>query len=344
MKNMLPKWIVLLALMGCMGIPGCTNENTDSFPYLSGPYMGQLLPGEDPELFAPGIVTTGLLTRDIAMTPDGKEMYFCIATAGYRYTTIMVSKEVNGKWTEPEIVSFAKKPEYMFLEPHITQDGKKLLFLTNLPDANDTGEFGDQDIWAVDRMGDSWGEPYNLGEPVNSDGNEFYPSVTNDGTLYFSRADKGTRIHFIYRSKFIDGKYSEPEKLNDKINCGTNRYNTFIAPDESYMIVPAVGMPDSRGGTDYYIVYRDKNDNWSDPINLGDKINTAAALEFSPYVTKDDKYFFFMSARYEVDIDPVLEKITLAKLLKKVNSPENGNGDIYWMKADFIETLRPEGF
>ncbi len=344
MMNNFTKWFILLIILNNMSIVGCSGDKTDSFPVLSGPYLGQRLPSEEPELFAPGIVTTGLITRDIAITPDGKEIYFCTATPGYKYTTIMVSKEIDGKWTEPESAAFARKADYMFLEPHITPDGTKMLFLTNLPDASDSGTHGDQDIWAVDRVGDGWGEPYNLGEPINTDESEFFPSVTNDGTLYFSRAEKSSRLHHIYRSKLVNGIYQESELLPESVNCGTTRYNTFIAPDESYIIVPAVGTSDSRGGADYYIVFRDKNDNWSDPVNLGDKINTDAALEFSPYVTRDGKYFFFTSARNNLKLDPLSDKITVSKLIDLTNSPENGNGDIYWMKADFIEKLRPEGF
>ena len=80
-------------------------ESESSFPNLSGPYLGQPLPDSIPTLFAPGIVSTGMFTRDVAITPDGKEIYFCVAIGNYTYSTILCMKEVDGRWLTPEIVN-----------------------------------------------------------------------------------------------------------------------------------------------------------------------------------------------------------------------------------------------
>jgi Tol biopolymer transport system component len=221
----------------------------------------------------------------------------------------------------------------MFYEPHITPDGKKLLFLSNMP--KEEGEEENQDIWAVDRVGNTWSKPYNLGAPVNSDGSEYYPSTTKDGTLYFTRAEKGSRINNIYRSKLVNGKYQEPEKLGPNVNCGTNRYNAYIDPDERFIIVPATGMEDGFGGTDYYIVFRDKNDTWSKPVNLGEKINSARGAEWSCSLSPDGKYLFFMSSRAA----SIKEEPSYRKFVEMFNKPQNGNSDIYWVKSDFLFKL-----
>ena len=60
---------------------------------------------------------------------------------------------------------------------------------------------GNEDIWVVDRIGKSWGKPYNLGEPICTEDAEFFPSLTNDGTMYFTRQFKGGNTNIIYRSK-----------------------------------------------------------------------------------------------------------------------------------------------
>lgn len=196
----------------------------------------------------------------------------------------------------------------------------------------------------AERKGDWWGEPVNIGAPINSDGGEFFPSVTSDGTLYFTKEDKKTRVNLICRSKLVNGKYSEPEKLGAEVNSGKNQYNAFVAPDESYCIVPVIGRADSKGGTDYYIVYRSKDDKWSQPINLGDKINTVMSQEWSPYVSPDGKYFFFMSVRLNPDNESGKIKLSYNQIKKIHNEPQNGNSDIYWVSASFIETLRPKEF
>lgn len=186
----------------------------------------------------------------------------------------------------------------------------------------------------------AWSKPYNLGSPVNSADEEFFPSVTRDGTIYFTRNKKGSRLSYIYRSRFQDGKYQEPEKLGPEINSSRSQYNAYIAPDESYIIVPTVGREDSYGGTDYYISFRNADDSWMGPVNMGDKINTKRGTEYSPYVSPDGKYFFFMAVRSIDDKVSMTENLTYKKLLEYHNSPQHGSSDIYWVNASFIKDLK----
>lgn len=311
----------------------------EKFPVLKGPYLGQKSPGLEAELFAPGIVSTGLLTRDVAMTPDGKEIYFSAAAANYLFSTILVTREIKGRWTAPEVMPQMNNPKIMNIEPCISPDGKKFFFLSNRPDTSRGETEGDEDIWVMDRIGDTWGAPYNLGEPVNSEHAEFFPSITNDGTIYFTRAEKGSRVNLIYRSRFVNGQYQAPEKLPVQVNSGTSQYNAFIARDESYLIVPVFGRKDSYGGTDYYIVFRNPDDTWHEPINMGEKINTAAALEFSPYISPDGKYFFFMANR-PLPENKYPVQLTFNFLKQLHQQPQNGNASIYWIDAKVIENLK----
>ncbi len=331
--------IFLTVIIAFSILTNCGSEG--DFPVLNGKYMGQPPPGDKPELFAPGIITTGMYTRDIAMTPDGTEIYFCISIGRYAYAKILVTKLINGRWTQPEVAPFSTNPDYMDIEPFISPDGKRFYFLSTRPDIEAGETEGDQDIWVMDRIGNTWSEPYNLGDPVCSDSPEFFPSVTNDGTIYFTR-NESPRQSFIYRARLVDGKYAEPERLPEQVNCGPTHYNAFIAPDESYIINCIPGREDSYGGTDYYIIFRNEDDTWSEPINMGDKVNTAGTTEYSPYVTPDGKYFFFMSSRLKPESERETEHITFSYLKKTFNEPQNGNSDIYWMSASFIEELRPE--
>ena len=261
-------------------------------------------------------------------------MYF------FGYSTILFTKEENGRWLPPEIVPFSGGPGVMDFEPALSPDGSRIYFLSTRPDGNEPP--GDQDIWMVERNGSgSWGTPVNLGEPVNTDGGEFFPSVTRDGTLYFTRNERGSALNRIFRSRWADGAFQEPELLPSQVNCGTNRYNAFVAPDESYMIVPAAGMPDAYDGVDYYMVFRDKDDRWSQPVNMGPLVNLDNARGWSPYVSPGGEVFFFMATRPREVSETDWNYPTLKTLY---DSPENGNADIYWMDAGVIEKLRPYGF
>lgn len=337
-------WVPVLLVTLFAG--GCSRPR-DDFPVLQGPYLGQPLPGAAPRLFAPGIVSTGMFTRDVAMTPDGDEFYFGILLG--RFTTILETHIENGRWTRPEVAPFARDARYFNLEPAISPDGLRFFFLSTRPAedrepaAEEIRSWTNQDIWVMDRVGAAWGEPYNLGAPVNTDGPEFFPSATHDGTLYFTRGSEDGRESYIYRARLVDGRYQEPEKLGPEVNSTPSQYNAFIAPDEQYLIVCTGGRADTRGRTDYYVVFRNAEDVWSEPVNLGEPVNTAGDAEYSPYVSPDGKYFFFMSNRPRPDAT-LPDTLTLAFLQRYRTEPESGNAAIYWVEAGFIDQLRPEGW
>jgi hypothetical protein len=338
---MLKKSSVVLILL--MATTACVQPEeaplAEEFPVLTGPYLGQTSPGEEPQLFAPRIVNTGLYTRDLAMMPDGSEIYYGVNVGNYEVTAIMVTRQVAGRWTQPEVASFSADPRWSDIEPAIAADGKTFYFASTRPAGGGVEPESHHSIWAMDRSGDAWGEPYRLPDLINDGSSNFYPSVTKDGTLYFTRDLPGGG-NAIFRSRFVDGEYQEPEKLPEQVNATRNQFNAFVAPDESYVIVPVFGREDSLGSTDYYIVFRNSDDTWSDPINLGNTINTEGGLEYAPYVSPDGRYFFFMTTRSRA-AELAGPKLTAEGLHELHNSPETGLPGIWWVEASFIDALRP---
>ncbi len=324
-------------LLAVLAVAACTSKPSPEtgFPDLSGDYLGQGLPDDSARFFAPGIVSAGMSVRDIAISPEGNEIYFSLMIGGYSYSSILVCKRTEGKWTAPEITPFCSDPENLYLEPAMSLDGNKLFFLSNM--AKGGGPAGNQDIWYVERTVSGWSEPMNLGEPVNTEDSEFYPSLTREGHLYFTRARKGSQLNMIYRSRLLNGRFQEPELLPEQVNCGINRFNAFISPDEDYLIIPAAGMDDSFGGVDYYIVFRTDNDQWSEPLNMGPEINSEAMREWSAYVSRDNEVLFFMSDRL-TGIGP--DQWSYQGLSELHNNPGNGNPCIYWISAGIIDELR----
>lgn len=300
---------------------------------LRGPYLGQKLPGKTPELFAPGMVSTGMNERDLAVSPDNSEIYFSVRYKN-KYV-IAVSKVKNGVWQKPEVASFSGI--HNDIEPYIQPDGEKMFFVSKRPlTAGEKNKY-EFNMWYMDKTPEGWGEPKPVESPINGFGSVFYPSVTKTGTLYFTRRFEGN-VEYIFRSKLINGKYSEPEKLPDNVNTTKSQFNTFISPDEDFLIIPVWGRKDTKGSSDYYVSFRDKNDNWSDLINLGDKINTPLD-EYTPSLSPDGKYFFFQR---KVTVEDKKEKtLTYFDILKVHNNPENGNSDIYWVDAQVIRDLNP---
>jgi len=341
---------LVAACSGSPGDPSATPEERPpsgsaggGFPTLRGPYLGQPPALAEPTVFAPGIVSGGFSERDVAMMPDGSEIYWGVTGANYIWSTILVSRLVDGRWTEPAAAPCCGDLRTTNLEPHITPDGRHFMWLSDRPGPGRDTE-GGQDIWVMDREGEGWGEPYPLPAIINSPGSEYFPSVTRDGTLYFTRGPAGGGENLIYRSRLVGGEYREPERLPAQVNAGLARYNAFVDPDERYLILGVAGLEDSFGATDYYIVFRSEDDGWSEPVNLGPLVNTEGGFEFSPYVSPDGEFFFFMTAR------PAWDRLAPRGipdgegLRGMVGESGNGGFDIYWMRASFLEELRPDGF
>ena len=94
----------------------------------------------------------------------------------------MFSKKTGDNWSEPKNIGLL--PDSLIAaHPAITRDGLTLYFVSELQ-----GGFGGKDIWMVTRAkeGDAWSKPSNLGPDINTSGEELFPYVREDGTLYFS--------------------------------------------------------------------------------------------------------------------------------------------------------------
>jgi len=358
MRSYIPIVFIIAGLLmctSCVKKEPVPQKHTAKLAGMTGDYLGQTPPGATPQLFAPGIVSTGLYERDVTMMPDGNELYFGLIASND--VAIVGMKRENGVWTKPEIASFCSDPDVYNLEPHITPDGKQFLFLSTRPKEGQEKKPGwvYQDIWAMDRKGDTWGEPYNLGdpadkhEPVNTDAPEYYPSATRNGTLYFTRevTENGKSRSLILRSQAMymvhseNRFYGKPEILPAAVNPGDQQFNAFIDPDERYLIVCIANYKDNIGRCDYYVSFRSEDDVWTGPINMGELINTPGNNVGSPSVSPDGRYFFFASNRQQLS-GAAESTRTYETIQEMVTQPQNGNSDIYWIDASFIETLRPK--
>jgi ketosteroid isomerase-like protein len=313
-----------------------------SFAAWSGPWLGQRPPGAAPELFAPGLVSGGLDERDVAITPDGREIYFGLMTG--RLATILVTRQVDGHWTEPVVADFAADPAFMAFEPSLSADGNRVLFLSTRPTAGEEAKPGwaNQNIFAADRRADgSWGEPYDLGAPVNTKDAEFYPSLTRDGTLYFTRG-KPRGPFVIVRSRWADGRFQAPDTLPAAVNGTGTPYNAFIAPDESYLIACVDGRDDGAepGRPQYFVFFRDPDDRWSEGVCLGKDVSPGGSGSGSAYVSSDGRYLFFASAKKDETAPAAGTPVTLRSLREAGTRPRNGSLDIHWVDASFLERLR----
>lgn len=339
---MTPLRAIFLALMS-LALLSCAGAEA---PSIRGDYLGQVPPGpgEQARVFAPGIVSTGLQTRDFAMSPDGDEIYYCVILGSFEYSTIMVTRrDETGTWSRPEVAPFAADPDWHDLEPHVSPDGSRLFFMSDRPEDGE-GETGDSNLWVMEREGEGWSEPRMMAPPVNSEADEYFPSTTRDGTLYFTREDAETRTGAIFRARLLeDGSYGQPERLGEAVNSTPNVFNATVDPDGRFLIVPTFGREDSFGRTDYYVCFPDGEDGWEGPYNLGESVNSAGGLEYSAGLSPDGRHLFFMAARVPEDAAPLFGEagMTAAGIGEAFGSLWNGQPNIYWIDAGVIEAARP---
>ncbi len=302
------------------------------FTGFSGPYLGLEPPGLEPELFAPGIISTADSEGCAVFSEDGRSLVFTRFSGEplQRYNFVM--HEQHGQWSEPQALPFTG--DFPIADFTYSQDGKYLLFTSRQPLDNNSKKNEKRGIWSVEKTGFEWAKPVPFGDVINRR-DALYPSMTRDGSLYFMDwyypPDDG-RSTDIYVSRLLDGEYTEPERVSDKVNSEFHDFDAFVAPDESYMIFCSI-RPGDLGNGDLYISFRDENGSWSEAINMGPEFNSPAG-ENRPFVTLDGRYFFFTSNK-EVNLEP-------GDPADLQNLPGNGSRDIYWVDAAALEQFRPE--
>lgn len=264
--------------------------------------------------------------RDFTISQNGKEAYFSAQSPLGELSVIMRIKNIDDRWTNPELASFSGK--YMDLEPFLSSDGLRIYFASNRPLEGIIVK--DFDIWYVERANKNsdWSAPVNLGPPVNTEHNEFYPSLSTNKNLYFTSDPPDSKgKDDIYFSPWQDGKYAKPISLSDSINSTGYEFNAFIAPDESFLLFSGYNREDGQGSGDLYISYHKKDNSWSQAKNLGTAINSKH-MDFCPFVNVVTKKMYFTSKR-SVLSTPEEGFNSSAEFLDHVSSYENGLSRIY---------------
>lgn len=264
--------------------------------------------------------------RDLTLFEN--EAYFTAQSPLGEVSVIMVSKKVRKKWKKTRIATFSGK--HSDLEPFLTTDGKRLYFASNRPRQNSEEEVGDYDLWMVERQNtkSDWSTPINLGPPVNTEHNEFYPSLTEAGKLYFTSDRPDSRgKDDIYFSTPTGNGFSAPTSVSDSINTAGYEFNAFISPSESYLIFSGYNREDGLGSGDLYIAYRDENGEWSKSTNLGKGINSKY-MDYCPFVDVQTQTLYFTSRRSEVSFKPGGFTHT-DNLLRTLNKASNGQSRLY---------------
>ena len=138
------------------------------------------------------------------ISADGKEMYLTQCTfedAAPRYAKIMISNRADASWGQAKEFHLTRDTLSAFAHPAISPDSEWLYFVSDMP-----GGLGGLDIWRTRIMNGMAMGVENLGEPINTPGNEMFPTFRPNGDLYFSsdgHPGMGGLDIFIYKDKTI---------------------------------------------------------------------------------------------------------------------------------------------
>ncbi len=288
-----------------------------------------------PQIFQEGVISRGDYESHPTFSPGGDTLYFIKCSYDLKLSAIYVSYKHDGQWSEPQVASFSGK--YMDADPFVTPDGKTLYFMSNRPlkDGNPVQDY--TDIWKVTISKDGLSKPVHLDAPVNSAKDEYYPTVADNGDIYFgSTRDGGKGGSDIYRCQYKDGKYLPAENLGDAINSEFHEYEAYIAPDQSYIIYNS-SRPNGLKNLDFYISYN-QNGTWTKAKKLPAPISSDS-IDWSPKVTPDGKYFYFSSTRSKDQAIPAKAE-NAEQFNRRLQSANNGLSDIYIVDFKVIRDLK----
>ena len=183
-------------------------------------------------------------------TSDGRTMYFTYSkpiNGQDLGAKIYTSSRAGGSWGEPQEIKLFTDSTITVGHPTLNHAGDTLWFSSDAP-----GGFGGKDIWFAFQEGDKWSMPENAGPDINSTGDELFPTIRHDGTLYF--ASNG---HPGYGGLDI---FMARHDTTAADSSGVQRY-----------IVMNMGMPFNSNSDDFGITFEGKTDNGYFSSNRNDK-------------------------------------------------------------------------
>jgi outer membrane protein OmpA-like peptidoglycan-associated protein len=232
------------------------------------------------------------------------EGQFAVDAIGVSGSKIPISISINtaeiaDNFT-PVRLSDSVNTQYPELKPLISPDAKTLYFSRRNHPENIGGVKDEEDIWysELDESTKEWKKAKNIGAPLNNSGPNFISSITPDGNSVLVLLGNEYKKNRMTAGLSVSTKTSEgwtaPAPLAIEKNYNySDKANFFLANNRSVMLM-SVERDDTKGNRDLYVSFLKKDNSWSEPLNLGNIVNTADE-EAAPFLALDDKTLFFSS-------------------------------------------------
>ena len=193
--------------------------------------------------------------------------------------------------------------------PSLTADEQTLIFTRLIPINSEVGvkmvsgrnpsidlKSVQEDFFISTKDNNVWLGAQNMGEPLNTNGNEGAQTVSVDGRImYFTACNRedGKGRCDIYICKNENGEWSVPENIGSPVNSSSWEAQPSISPDGKTLFFVS-NRDGGLGGKDIWISTQNSVGEWSKPINLGENINSSGD-EQSPFIHPDNQTMYFSS-------------------------------------------------
>lgn len=198
------------------------------------------------------VVNTEANEGNPAVNSKFNQMYFTRCTndkGNLQGCKIMVSRRAGRNWGEPKALDLGGDSTTVFGNPSISPDELTLLFSSDLPHGQ-----GGKDIWMSTRKtaNDNFGRALNAGPMINSPGDEMFPFMRNDTTVYFSsNGHPGMGGLDIFRSTFSNGEWTKPVNMQVPVNSPGDDFGIVFNPEEDKGFF-STNRKGGRGSDDLY--------------------------------------------------------------------------------------------
>lgn len=206
-------------------------------------------------------INTGIHEANAVFTKDGKTVYFtrnnfkkAKTSNKHKVSNLQIFKAefVDGKWKNMVSLPF-NSVDYSVEHPALSDDGKTLYFASDMP-----GSLGSFDIYSVAIIGNTFGEPKNLGQTINTKRKEQFPFVSKDNKLYFSsNGHAGFGSLDVFVSEIQNNTFSEPLNVGLPVNTAFDDFSFTIDSEtgEGYF---SSNRPGGKGNDDIYTLKETK--------------------------------------------------------------------------------------
>lgn len=184
------------------------------------------------------------------------------------------------------------------LTPRIAPDGKTIFF-TRDDHPEHFGTKNNQDIWFSELKNGKWTKPKIMPKPINNGGSNSLITITPDyNTVYLSNLydqngnPNGSGMSISTRNSM---GWEIPKQVLIDNFTNSNQYVSYFMSQDKKILFTAVETEDSRGGMDLYVSKLKDDGSYSEPINLGDNLNTFAD-DFNPFLAADNTTLYYISA------------------------------------------------